>query len=100
MSAKKFTALGALGILIVAGCGDGQNAGQSPVVDQVKLVDSTPAAAGELDQATWFMPKEPRSLDLDNDAANSQSDLIMTNVCERLLQLQPDLTLKPGLAEK
>ena len=100
MSAKKFTALGALGILVVAGCGDGQNAGQSPALDQVQLVDSTPASSGQLDQATWFMPKEPRSLDLDNDAANSQSDLIMTNVCERLLQLQPDLTLKPGLAEK
>ena len=100
MSAKKLTALAALGMLTVAGCGDGKNAGQSPAADQVKLVDSTPAAAGQLDQATWFMTKEPRSLDLDADASNSQSDLIMANVCERLLQLQPDLTLKPGLAEK
>ncbi|NEA33951.1 ABC transporter substrate-binding protein [Streptomyces sp. SID13031] len=87
-------------MVFVAGCGDGKNTGQSPALDQVKLVDSTPAAAGQLDQATWFMTKEPRSLDLDADAANSQSDLIMANVCERLLQLQPDLTLKPGLAEK
>lgn len=100
MTAKKLTALGALGMLVIASCGDGQSAGKSPVLDQVTLVDSTTAATGQLDQALWFMPKEPRSLDLDADAANSQSDLIMTNVCERLLQLQPDLTLKPGLAEK
>ncbi|TCO34203.1 peptide/nickel transport system substrate-binding protein [Kribbella steppae] len=101
MSGKHLgTALCASAVLVLAGCGGGQNAAQSPVKDQVKLVDSTPAAAGQLDQATWFMPKEPRSLDLDADAANSQSDLIMANVCDRLLQLQPDLTLKPGLAEK
>jgi peptide/nickel transport system substrate-binding protein len=101
MSARKLsTAICVAGALVVAGCGDGNSPAQNPVLDQVKLVDSTPAAAGPLDQATWFMTKEPRSLDLDADAANSQSDLIMSNVCERLLQLQPDLTLKPGLAEK
>lgn len=103
-SLKRFTtgtALAAAGVLVAAGCGDGSSSGaQSPVLDQIKLVNSTPAAAGQLDKAIWFMPKEPRSLDLDNDAANSQSDLIMANVCDRLLQLQPDLTLKPGLAEK
>ena len=102
-SLKRFTtgtALAAAGVLVAAGCGDGSSPAQSPVLDQIKLVNSTPAAAGQLDKAIWFMPKEPRSLDLDNDAANSQSDLILANVCERLLQLQPDLTLKPGLAEK
>jgi len=102
-SPKRFTAgtaLCAAGALVIAGCGDTGNSAGSPALDQVKLVDSTPAAAGQLDQATWFMTKEPRSLDLDADAANGQSDLIMANVCERLLQLQPDLSLKPGLAEK
>ncbi|ONI72530.1 ABC transporter substrate-binding protein [Kribbella sp. ALI-6-A] len=87
-------------MLVAAGCGGASNSAQSPALDQVKLVDSTPAAAGQLDNAVWFMAKEPRSLDLDNDAANSQSDLILANVCDRLLQLQPDLTLEPGLAEK
>lgn len=99
MSAKLVVCAAAV-IIVAAGCGDGSKSAQSPVQDQVKLVDSTPAAAGQLDQATWFMAKEPRSLDLDADASNSQSDLIMANVCDRLLQLQPDLTLKPGLAEK
>ncbi|MEV6281542.1 ABC transporter substrate-binding protein [Kribbella sp. NPDC051770] len=102
-SSKRFTtgtALAAAGLLVAAGCGDGSSPAQSPALDQIKLVNSTPAAAGQLDKAIWFMPKEPRSLDLDNDAANSQSDLILSNVCDRLLQLQPDLTLKPGLAEK
>ncbi|WP_083750850.1 ABC transporter substrate-binding protein [Kribbella sp. ALI-6-A] len=102
-SSKRFTAgtaLAAAGLLVAAGCGGASNSAQSPALDQVKLVDSTPAAAGQLDNAVWFMAKEPRSLDLDNDAANSQSDLILANVCDRLLQLQPDLTLEPGLAEK
>jgi peptide/nickel transport system substrate-binding protein len=66
----------------------------------VKFVDSTSAASGQLDQATWLMSKEPVSLDLDNDGANSQSDLIMSNVCERLNKLGTDLTLGPGLASK
>ncbi|WP_426245026.1 ABC transporter substrate-binding protein [Nocardioides sp. LHG3406-4] len=66
----------------------------------VKLVNSTPAATGQLDQATWLMSKEPVSLDLDNDGANSQTDLIMSNVCERLNKLGTDLTLGPGLASE
>ena len=66
----------------------------------VKLVDTTPAASGQLEQATWLMTKEPVSLDLASDGANSQTALIMANVCERLNKLGPDLTLGPGLASK
>ena len=70
------------------------------VKENIRLVDSTPAATGDLAEAVWFTAKEPATLDLDNDAAGAQSDLIMANVCERLMQVQPDLTTKPGLAEK
>jgi peptide/nickel transport system substrate-binding protein len=66
----------------------------------VKLVDATPAATGQLDKATWLLAKEPTNLDLSNDDANDQSDLIMANVCERLNELQPDMSVGPGLASK
>jgi peptide/nickel transport system substrate-binding protein len=66
----------------------------------VKLVDATPAAAGPLGQATWMVAKEPTNLDLSNSDANDQSDLVMANVCERLNQLEPDMSVGPGLASK
>ncbi|MEV1317614.1 ABC transporter substrate-binding protein [Micromonospora arborensis] len=88
-----------LAATMLAACGN-PSVTPSEAKQGVKLVDSTPAAAGPIDQATWFMAKEPPTLDLDNDAAGVNSDLVMANVCERLLQLQPDLTIKPGLAEK
>ncbi|WP_165969933.1 ABC transporter substrate-binding protein [Nonomuraea terrae] len=88
---------------LVAGCG-GAAVSPSQAAQQakqnVRLVDSTPAATGPLDKATWFMPKEPATLDLDNDAAGATTDTVMGNVCERLVQAQPDLTIKPWLAEK
>jgi peptide/nickel transport system substrate-binding protein len=92
-------ALGCATLALLAGCG-GSGVSPSQAKENVKLVDSTPAAAGPLDKATWFMPKEPATLDQDNDAAGATTDTVMGNVCERLVQAQPDLTIKPGLAEK
>ncbi|MGI5151536.1 ABC transporter substrate-binding protein [Plantactinospora sp. CA-294935] len=83
---------------LLAACG--QPPTSTEAKQNIRLVDSTPPAAGAIDQATWLMAKEPATLDLDNDAAGANSDLILANVCERLVQLQPDLTIKPGLAEK
>ncbi|MGP4017707.1 ABC transporter substrate-binding protein [Saccharopolyspora sp. 5N708] len=92
-------ALGCATLVLVAGCGGG-GVSPSQARENVRLVDSTPAATGPLDKATWFMPKEPATLDLDNDASGATTDTVMGNVCERLVQAQPDLTIKPGLAEK
>ncbi|MBF8184274.1 ABC transporter substrate-binding protein [Nonomuraea sp. K274] len=87
-------------LALVAGCGGSAASPSQAAKEKVQLVDSTPAAAGPLDKATWFMPKEPATLDLDNDAAGATTDTVMGNVCERLVQAQPDLTIKPWLAEK
>jgi peptide/nickel transport system substrate-binding protein len=86
--------------VLAAGCAGGAPAGApgEAVAEQVQHVSSTPPATGPLENATWFMSKEPVTLDLDNSGATSQSSLIMANVCERLLQLQPDLTVQPHLA--
>jgi peptide/nickel transport system substrate-binding protein len=87
---------------LAAACGGSAdpNASAAAVKKNVKLVDQTPAATGQLDKATWLLPKEPTSLDLSSDDANGQSDLIMANVCERLNKLQPDMSVGPGLASK
>lgn len=83
---------------LVAACG-GAPVSPGAAKENVRLVDSTPPATGQLASATWLMAKEPSTLDLDNDAAGVSSDIILANVCERLLQLQPDLTVEPGVAE-
>jgi peptide/nickel transport system substrate-binding protein len=87
---------------LAAACGGSAdpNSSAAEAKAKVRLVDATPAAAGQLDEATWLLPKEPTNLDLSNDDANDQSDLIMANVCERLNKLEPDMSVGPGLASK
>jgi peptide/nickel transport system substrate-binding protein len=89
-------------IALTAACGGSADPSSAAAAAkaQVKLVDTTPVATGQLDQATWMLAKEPTSLDLSNDDANDQSDLIMANVCERLNKLEPDMSVGPGLASK
>lgn len=86
--------------LSAAACGGSSGgAGNADATkEKIAFANTTPAADGQLESATWMMPKEPPSLDLDADAATSQSDLIMSNVCERLMQLQPGLDVQPHLA--
>ena len=84
---------------LTAACG-GSAEPSAAAAAKVKLVDTTPAATGQLDKATWLLPKEPTNLDLSNDDANDQSDLIMANVCERLNKLEPDMSVGPGLGSK
>jgi peptide/nickel transport system substrate-binding protein len=93
----------AIGVIAALGaCGDGSGS-PTNVADakkNVQLVNTTEAATGQLAQAVWFLPKEPGNLDLTNDAANDQSDVVMTNVCEKLNKLNPDMSVTPGLASK
>ena len=56
-------------VALAAACGGSADPASSAadVKKNVKLVDATPAATGQLDRATWLLPKEPTSLDLSND---------------------------------
>ncbi|MFJ1767033.1 ABC transporter substrate-binding protein [Amycolatopsis sp. NPDC088138] len=85
---------------LTAACSGAPGPAAADAKANVKLADATPAAAGPLEKATWLMSKEPTNLDLSNSDANDQSDLIMANVCERLNQLEPDMSVGPGLASK
>ncbi|MBE1878552.1 ABC transporter substrate-binding protein [Myceligenerans pegani] len=94
------TVAGVVAVLVTA-CGPAapsSDGATSPRAD-VAFGATTPEAAGQLEEAIWLTTKEPTSLDLDSDGANSHSARIMSNVCERLLQVQPDLSPQPHLAE-
>ncbi|MGW7085949.1 ABC transporter substrate-binding protein [Streptomyces sp. NPDC054871] len=89
-------------LLTAAGCSGADTAatgGKPADAAKLKLSATTAAANGTLDKANWLLEDEPDSLDLDTQGS-SAGRVVLTNVCERLYQLQPDMTTKPFLAEK
>ncbi|MFE6888654.1 ABC transporter substrate-binding protein [Streptomyces sp. NPDC057694] len=96
------TALTATALLAATGCaGADRPAGGAALLDasRLKLDATTPAATAPLKKANWLLEDEPDSLDLDT-GGSSAGRVVLTNVCERLYQLQPDMTTKPFLARK
>ncbi|RII20199.1 putative D,D-dipeptide-binding periplasmic protein DdpA precursor [Streptomyces sp. YIM 130001] len=94
--------LAALALLTATGCsGADRPAGDRAPADAAKLdlTATTPAAEDALAKANWLLEDEPDSLDLDAQGT-SAGRIVLTNVCERLYQLQPDMSTKPHLAEK
>ncbi|WP_111720245.1 ABC transporter substrate-binding protein [Homoserinimonas sp. OAct 916] len=68
--------------------------------DLSNLLVTTPAATGDLDLVSWNLPLgEPASLD-PIKAFNYPENTVVSNLCEGLMQLQPDYSIEPGLAEK
>ena len=89
-----------VGVLAVAlsGCAAGNTDGGAPSISTADLAVTTPAG-GELDLATWNLPfGEPASLD-PIKAYNYAENTVVANLCEGLMQLQPDYTVQPNLAE-
>lgn len=66
---------------------------------EVPFGSTTPSAETGASSLTWLLAKEPTVLDPDTDASTSD-DTILSNVCERVMQIQPDLSLEQGLATK
>ncbi|MGW0250517.1 ABC transporter substrate-binding protein [Nocardia goodfellowii] len=85
-------------VAATAGCGGG---GQNSVADlAADLVTTTPPAAADIDTVKWALPQgEPVSLDPVR-AGNYSSSTIVPNMCESLLTLNPDFSVKPGIAER
>ncbi|CAL9335064.1 ABC transporter substrate-binding protein [Streptomyces sp. enrichment culture] len=96
-------ALGLAGLTAVAtacsGADTGPAGGTARDVTQLELTPTTAAAAGAVDSVDWLLEDEPDSLDLDNQGG-SAGRTVLTNVCERLYQLQPDMTVRPWLVDK
>ncbi|WP_345065617.1 ABC transporter substrate-binding protein [Leifsonia kafniensis] len=99
---KRTRAFAVLGVMSLAltGCASGPTTNSTTAPDLTDLLVTTPAATGELDLATWNLPfGEPASLD-PIKAFNYPENTVVANLCEGLMQLQPDYSIKPGLAEK
>lgn len=62
------------------------------------LVTDTPDPVGDIDRLVWALDYEPTSLDW-VFAYNYAENTTLSNVCENLLRLTPDLEIAPGLAE-
>lgn len=61
---------------------------------EVALVDAQPAGTKPVDEVTWAIVEgEPATL---NPAASA--NLIIPNLCDNLLSLQPDFSIQPGIA--
>jgi peptide/nickel transport system substrate-binding protein len=62
---------------------------------QITLVDAQPAGTQPVDEVTWAIVEgEPATLNPANSA-----NLIIPNLCDNLLSLQPDFSIAPGIAE-
>jgi peptide/nickel transport system substrate-binding protein len=92
---------------VAAGCGgssdkgsggSGSGGGAKAAADTTKLVTDTPAATGDVDKVTWALPYgEPLTLDPQR-AGDYSPNTVVSNLCDNLVRLQPDFSLKPGLA--
>lgn len=88
------------GAVILAGCaavGSPAPSGSRPTLD-VPFGPSTAAASGPVESVTWMLPSEPATFDFDIDSGAAENT-VFANVCERLMEVQPDLTTTPRIAE-
>jgi peptide/nickel transport system substrate-binding protein len=70
-----------------------------PVASEIELVDTTPAASGDIDVVNWGVPaSEPISLDWIYAWDYGPANLIVANLCEGLLRQNPDGSTSPALA--
>lgn len=95
---------GALGLAAVAtlaltSCSGGGGSGDAPATIDALFAATTPAAAGPVDSVTWMLGSEPTTMDADIDATTAD-DTVLANTCDRLMQVQPDLSLGTGIASK
>ncbi|QAV70958.1 ABC transporter substrate-binding protein [Salinibacterium sp. UTAS2018] len=97
---KQAIAIGSILAIALTGCAAGTSGGSSSSIDTNDLLTTTPAATGELDLVTWNLPfGEPASID-PIKSFNYPENTVVANLCEGLMQLQPDFSIEPGLAEK
>lgn len=88
-------AIGAVAALALTACAPRDSGGGIEERSEVTLVDSLPAGTQPVDQVTWSIVEgEPATLHPANSA-----NLIIPNLCDNLLSLQPDYSIEPGVAE-
>lgn len=99
MSINKVIASALIAGVALAGCSSGGASGP-PAAAKIELVETTPAAAGDVERVTWALPTgEPASLDPARTGDYS-ANTVGVNLCESLLRLEPDWSTSPGLASE
>lgn len=91
-------ALGAAALVALTACAprEGGASENREAVDAAQLVTALPAAEKPVDEVVWSVVEgEPATLD-----PGSSATVIIPNLCENLLQLQPDFSIGPGVAER
>ncbi|MEU8137561.1 ABC transporter substrate-binding protein [Streptodolium elevatio] len=88
----------ALGLVATACSADKADTAAPGKPADLALTDTTGTAVGAVENLRWLLAKEPKSLDLDL-RSDTNSNIVLANVCERLFQTQPDLSARPHLAE-
>lgn len=92
-------AIGVLSVVALVGCSGPSTPNTPQSGGQGALLVNTPPATGELDSASWNLPYgEPSSID-PIKSFNYPENTVVSNLCEGLMQLQPDFSIKPNLAE-
>lgn len=92
--AASIAAISAASLLLTACSGRDSTAAPSTSVDADALVVSQEAGTEPVDEVTWAIVEgEPATL---NPAASA--NLIIPNLCDNLLSLQPDFSIAPGIA--
>ncbi|QBE50065.1 ABC transporter substrate-binding protein [Leucobacter triazinivorans] len=92
-------ALGAALLLSACSSGGGASgAGGASADSTPEITTSLPAATGQAERVSWALYNEPSSLD-PIKISDFPIQQVVTNVCESLLKLTPDMTIVPNLAE-
>lgn len=84
--------------LALSGCTPAESSGGATAAPEWQYTTQTPEPAGDIDSFTWANYAEPYSLDYAY-AFDYADNMVLSNVCESLLRLNPDYSLSPGLAE-
>ncbi|MFJ3958518.1 ABC transporter substrate-binding protein [Arthrobacter sp. NPDC090010] len=98
---RRFRVVGALALtaLTLAGCSLPGADRYGLAVKQSELVSTTEPGSLPLDRLNWNLPYEPLSID-PMKSFNYAENTAIANMCESLLRLEPDMSVKPGLATK
>ncbi len=90
----------AIAAMALGGCASGSRGGGGDAAGEEELLTTTPAAAGEIDYANWNLPYgEPASID-PIKGFNYPENQVTANLCDTIVQMQPDLSIAPNLASE
>lgn len=87
----------AIAALALSGCSAAGSAART-TAGPPKITTSLPGAAGQAKTVKWALYNEPTSLD-PIKISDFPPQQVITNVCESMLKLTPDMTIEPNLAE-